>query len=110
MGHLLGGHTLPLSRFRPVPNALNSLIVRWISEGQLCKSRCNIFDLGVLLVFAATLIFLMASSDVDRKDYREFLQTDDAVILVIIITRYLVQVTRLICEIKSAKTNRILHE
>lgn len=66
--------------------------------------------MGLLLIFAATLIFLMVSAEDDGKDYRELLETDDIVILVIIMSRYLVQVARLFFVIKSAKANRHIHE
>lgn len=71
----------------------------------------NALDLGILLVFAATLIFLTFYVETDeiKKDYRELIETDDVIILVIVMSRYLVQIIRLIFAIKHAKINRDIH-
>lgn len=48
-------------------------MVRWVSEGNLCGRKSNIFDLGLLLIFAATLVFLIVATETGGKDYRELL-------------------------------------
>jgi len=55
-------------------------------------------------------MFLVAYGEDPGRDYRELLETDDAIILVLVITRYVAQVARLILVILHAKTNRKLHK
>ncbi len=83
-------------------------MVRWISEGGLCHRRINIFDLGLLCLFAATLCFLAvyAESPNEEKDYRELVETDDIIILVIVIARYIAQAVSLILTIRNSSANR----
>ena len=64
----------------------------------------------MLCLFGATLLFLIAYGEGDdQKDYRELLDTDDVLILVIVMTRYVVQVVRIVYILKKAKNNRELH-
>ena len=45
----------------------------------------------------------------DTRDYRDLLDTDDILILVIVMSRYVVQIIRLICVLRKAKKNRDMH-
>lgn len=75
-------------------------------QQDFCRSKSNIFDTGILCLFGATLMFLVIYGREEGKDYRKLLETDDVLILVIVVSRYLVQVVRLLCVIKKAKSNR----
>ena len=83
-----------------------------MSEGKLCHKKTNIFDLGLLCIFAATLIFLLVFSNEgeNEKDYRKFIETDDIIILVLVIGRYIGQIVSLIYAVRNSKTNRDLHK
>jgi hypothetical protein len=88
------------------------LVVRWISEGRLCDRRINIFDLALLCLFAATLCFLAfySQSTDEEKDYRELVETDDIIILVIVIARYVAQAVSLVLTIRNSTANREIHK
>ena len=62
--------------------------------------------MGLLCIFAATLIFLIAYGEGEGKDYRELLETDDAIILLVVMTRYVMQIVRLISVIRKVRINR----
>ena len=67
-------------------------------------------DLALLLLFAATLLFLIFSGgEKSSRDYKEALDTEDVLVLTLVIARYIAQIARLICVISKAKTNRKLH-
>ena len=85
-------------------------MVRWVTEQEdFCKSKSNIFDSALLCLFAATLLFLVIYGEGNGKDYRELLDTDDVIILIIVMSRYVVQIIRLLCELKKARKNRKMH-
>jgi hypothetical protein len=47
------------------------VLVRWVTEQEdFCRSKSNIFDAGLLSLFAATLIFLVVYGSEEDKDYR----------------------------------------
>lgn len=88
------------------------MVVRWISEGKLCHRKTNLFDLGLLCIFAATLIFLFLFSNEgeDEKDYRKFIETDDIIILILVIGRYVGQIVSLVYAVRNSTTNRELQK
>ena len=82
-------------------------MVRWVTEQKdFCKSKSNIFDTALLFLFAGTLLFLVIYGEGNEK---ELLDTDDIIILVIVISRYFMQVIRMFCILKTAKKNREMH-
>lgn len=88
------------------------LVIRWIAEGKLVTDLLGMIELVVLILFAVTLLFLaipINQQSTDR-DYRLMLETEDAVIIGVVLVNYLLQIVRILLAIRRTQANCLLQE
>lgn len=74
-------------------------VVRFTTERQFFKSKGNILDLLVFFSLIAIIVYVSVSKP---KENDLFLESDDIILIVIIIVRYVVQIVRLAIMIKNS--------